>query len=230
MTKDQEQITARTMSALIRLIEDRKYAPGERLPSERELAERFEVGRGVVREVLSVLEGMRYLQRKRNSGIYLNERPERISLETLTLFSNLNVSLSKQRLAEVMEARRILEVQAIMLAAVRRTDHDLKSIEKIIQNFDDAIEHGMEDVADLDYQFHMAIFQAAHNLVLTQLVTPFYLMSENRRVAFFKDQTRSRASNEQHRRILTAIKAKDVEKARIAMSEHIGRVENHYGL
>jgi len=230
MTKDQEQITARTMSALIRLIEDRKYAPGERLPSERELAERFEVGRGVVREVLSVLEGMRYLQRKRNSGIYLNERPERISLETLTLFSNLNVSLSKQRLSEVMEARRILEVQAIMLAAVRRTDHDLKSIEKIIQNFDDAIEHGMEDVADLDYQFHMAIFQAAHNLVLTQLVTPFYLMSENRRVAFFNDQTRSRASNEQHRRILAAIKAKDVEKARIAMSEHIGRVENHYGL
>src|SRR5690606_35424955 len=128
MTKDQEQITARTMSALIRLIEDRKYAPGERLPSERELAERFEVGRGVVREVLSVLEGMRYLQRKRNSGIYLNERPERISLETLALFSNLNVSLSKQRLAEVMEARRILEVQAIMLAAVRRTEHDLKSI------------------------------------------------------------------------------------------------------
>ena len=230
MAREQEQITARTMSALVRLIEDRGYAPGERLPSERELAERFEVGRGVVREVLSVLEGMRYLERKPNSGIYLNEAPERISLETLALFSNLNLGLSKQRLAETMEARHILEVQAIMLAAVRRTDDDLKSIGTIIEKFDDAVEHAIEGVPELDYQFHMAIFRAAHNLVLTQLVTPFYLMSENRRIAFFSDKARSRASNEQHRLILAAITEQDAEKARVAMSEHIGRVENHYGL
>lgn len=218
------------MAALVRLIEERKYAPGERLPSERELAERFDVGRGVVREVLSVLEGLRYLERKPNSGIYLNEAPERISLETLALFSNLNLDLSKERLAEAMEARRILEVQAIVLAAQRRTEEDLLDIKNIVQRFDDAIEHALEDVPELDYQFHMSIFRATHNLVLMQLVTPFYLMSENRRLPFFSDKKRSRASNEQHKLILEAIEEQNIDKAHQVMSEHIGRVEKHYGL
>lgn len=231
MEKEKDELTRRTMAALITLIEQRKYAPGERLPSERELAERFQVGRGLVREVLSVLQGLRYLERRPNSGIYLNVAPERISLETLTLFSELNLTLSDQRLAEAIEVRRLIEVQAVMLAAQRRTQEDLLSIEQIVRHFDEAIEAGeTESVATLDYEFHMAIFRATHNLVLMQLVNPFYIMSENRRLVFFNDKERSRASNEQHKQILAALLDGDAVRAEEVMNEHIGRVERHYGL
>lgn len=218
------------MTALVRLIDQRNYAPGERLPSERELAERFGVGRGVVREVLSVLEGLRYLERRPNSGIYLNVAPERISLETLTLFSGLDLALSTEQLAQTMEVRRIIEVQAVILAAQRRTDEDIANIGGIVERFDEAVDNSIESVANLDYEFHMAIFRATHNLVLMQLVSPFYIMSENRRLLFFRDKERSRASNEQHKQIFSALADQDAERAKAVMTDHIGRVERHYGL
>lgn len=216
------------MAALIHFIEERKYVPGERLPSERELAERFDVGRGVVREVLSVLENLRYLERRPNSGIYLNESSGRVSHEMLALFANLSVDVSKERLAESMEARRILEVQTVALAAQRRTDEDLQNMREIVARFDDAAENDLQSLPKLDYEFHMAIFRAAHNLVLTQLVTPFYLMSESRGPMFFNGTARGRASNAQHKLLIAAIDEQNVMKAQQLMSDHIDQVQAHF--
>ncbi|PLC49547.1 GntR family transcriptional regulator [Pollutimonas subterranea] len=230
MTKEKDELTTRTMIALLRLIEQRNYAPGERLPSERELAERFGVGRGVLREVLSKLEGLRYLERRPNSGIYLNITPECISLETLSLFSGLELALSDERLAQAIEVRRIIEIQAVILAAQRRTEQDIANIELIIQRFDNAIENSNEPVGNLDYEFHMAIFRATHNLVLMQLVNPFYIMSESRRKHFFRDKERSRTSNAEHKLIFSALVDQDTKLAEELMTEHIGRVQRHYGL
>lgn len=230
MKKERDELTVSTMTELVRLIQQRGYAPGERLPSERELAARFGVGRGVVRESLSVLESLRYLERRPNSGIYLNLAPERISLETLGLFAELNLALSPVQLAQAIEVRRIIEVQAAGLAAQRRTQEDITSIESIVRRFDEANAKSDESVGNFDYEFHMAIFRATHNLVLMQVVNPFYIISENRRRAFFKDKDRSHASNVQHKKILAAIIKQDVVQAKELMAEHIGRVEAHYGL
>lgn len=216
------------MGALIQFIEQRKYVPGERLPSERELAERFDVGRGVVREVLSVLENLRYLERRPNSGIYLNEASGRVSHETLALFANLSVDVSKERLAEAMEARRILEVQAVALAAQRRTDQDLQDMREIVARFEHATENDLPSLPKLDYEFHMAIFHAAHNLVLTQLVTPFYMMAESRGPLFFNEKARGRASNAQHKLLIAAIDEQNVVKAQQLMSDHIDQVQAHF--
>lgn len=230
MKKERDELTTNTMTELVRLIQQRDYAPGERLPSERELAARFGVGRGVVREVLSVLESLRYLERRSKAGVYLNLAPERISLETLGLFSELNLELTPMQLAQAMEVRSIIEVQAVGLAAQRRTEEDIASITAIVQRFDSMIADSSESVANLDYEFHMAIFRATHNLVLMQLVNPFYTMSENRRRTFFKDKEQSRTSNEQHKTILAALIEQDVTKAKKLMQEHIGRVDAYYGL
>src|SRR5690606_17640163 len=148
------------LADIIALIEERNYLPGERLPSERELAERFGVGRGIIRESLSVLENLRYLQRKPNSGIYLNPNPERASLETLSLFVGLGIDLAVEKLDQALEVRRILEVQAVSLACERRTDKDLEELDDIVRRFDASIGVNMAETAALDYEFHMAIFRA----------------------------------------------------------------------
>src|SRR5690606_36286479 len=116
-----EALSKRILAQIVTLIEERNYLPGERLPSERELSERFGVGRGVIREVLSILENLRYLQRRPNSGIYLTPTPERISLEALSLFSLLGIGLSADKVSQAIEVRRLIEVQAVGLACQRRT-------------------------------------------------------------------------------------------------------------
>src|SRR3546814_4412475 len=90
---------------------------------------RFGVGRGVIREALSVLENLRYVQRKPNSGIYLNPNRERTSLEALSLFAGLGLDLAVDKLAQILEVRRILEIQAVSLACERRTDPDLAAMQ-----------------------------------------------------------------------------------------------------
>lgn len=224
MTSEQE-LTSRVLAQILALIEKRNYAPGERLPSERELSERFGIGRGAVREALSILENLRYLKRKRSSGIYLTKTPERTSVETLGLFSELGLDLTKEKIAQALEVKGIVEVQAIILACERRKDEQIDEIERIVDRFDAAIEGSGESIAMLDYEFHMAMFRATQNTILIQMVNPFYIMSAKRRELFFSNVERCRASNLQHRQMLECIRARDAAKARSIMLDHIHRGE-----
>ncbi len=219
-------LTASTLAEFIAFVEKRQYEPGERLPSERELSERFSVSRGTIREMLLILENLRYLERRPNSGIYMNSSPGGISLEALSLFSALGISLSSAKQAEAMEARKIIETQAVILACARRTEDDLELMERVLRQFDESVDDPQRDPAELDYAFHMSIFQATHNTVLMQMVNPFYVMTANRRSAFFTDRTRCRTSNEQHRQLFQHIKDQDAAAAERVMLAHIGRVES----
>ncbi|WP_025809853.1 FadR/GntR family transcriptional regulator [Pseudomonas chlororaphis] len=219
-------LTANTLAEFIVFVEKRQYEPGERLPSERELSERFAVSRGTIREMLLILENLRYLERRPNSGIYMNSSPGGISLESLSLFSALGISLSSAKLAEAMEARRIIETQAVILACARRTKEDLALMERVLHQFDESMDDPNGDPAKLDYAFHMAIFQATHNTVLMQMVNPFYVMTASRRAAFFTDRTRCQTSSEQHRQLFQYIRAQDIAGAERVMLAHIGRVES----
>ena len=123
---DRIELSSRVVAEMLKLIEHRHYLPGERLPSERDLAVRFGVGRTTIREAVTTLESMRYLERRPGSGLYRCRQPEAASLETLVLFSDLGLPLDAKTNAEVVEVRRLIEVQAIGLACDRRQDVDLE--------------------------------------------------------------------------------------------------------
>lgn len=219
-------LTAQILADLIRFIEKRQYEPGERLPSERELAERFKAGRGVIREALTILENLRYLEKRPNSGVYMSSSPGQISLEALGLFTALGISLTSATIAEAHEARKLIEVQAIRLACARRSDEVLAEIEDALNRFRICIEEGDGNAADLDYEFHMLIFKATGNMVLMQMVNPFYVMTSQRRAAFFADRSRGRRSYEQHVELYECMKKQDLDRAQEIMEEHIGRVQS----
>lgn len=225
--QDAETQVLKTVNGLMAFIEKRGYEPGERLPSERDLTTRFSVGRGVLREALTLLEASRYIERRRNSGIYLTGGADQVSLEALVLNSRLDKPLDSRTIRDCMEVRRILEVQAIALACTRRTDADLEGLHRILDETEAALVTGVY-VAELDYDFHMAVFRAAQNDIFTRVVTPFYLMSRRRREEFFKDPANGVTSQAQHIAIVEAIEARDVATATDLMGRHIGRVEDHY--
>jgi GntR family transcriptional regulator, transcriptional repressor for pyruvate dehydrogenase complex len=214
----------RVVADTIALIQQRGYAPGERLPSERELAERFAVNRGAIREALSVLETMRYVERKRSSGLYRADDP---SLETLVLSHDLGLPIDRQEITDSLEVRRLIEVQAVQLACARRSDADLARLDEILAASTAAIKEG-RSIAAQDYDFHMAIFRATQNDILVRVVKPFYLMSRQRREKFFEHASRCRGSHRQHIQLAAAIAARKPKHCVQLMDAHIGRVERYY--
>jgi DNA-binding FadR family transcriptional regulator len=219
--------TLRVVNDIVSLIVKRGYEPGERLPSERDLTTRFAVGRGVIREALVFLEASRFIERRRNSGIFLSGEMSQVSLENLVLYSKLGIALDQRTIAECMEVRKILELQAIAIACKRHTDEDLASLRSILARSQAALD-AHQSIADLDYEFHMAIFRATQNDIFLRVVTPFYLMSRQRRTAFFAEHAHGLTSHQQHVGLVKAIGARDAAKASTLMSRHIGRVEQHY--
>lgn len=225
--QEAENQVMRTVNDLMAFIQKRGYEPGERLPSERDLTERFSVGRGVIREALTFLEASRYIERKRNSGIYLTDGTDQVSLEALVLYSKVNIPFDRRTIMDCMEVRKILEVQAVSLACKRRTQADIAALRQNLHSTRAKIDVG-ESMAELDFEFHMAVFRAAQNDIFTRVVTPFYLMSRNRREEFFRDPGHGDASLAQHIAITDAIEAEDIALAVELMDRHIGRVEDHY--
>lgn len=219
--------TLRVVNDIVSFIAKRGYEPGERLPSERDLTARFAVGRGVIREALVFLEASRFIERRRNSGIFLSGEMSQVSLENLVLYSKLGIALDQRTIAECMEVRKILELQAIAIACKRHTAEDLASLRSILDRSQAALD-AHQSIAELDHEFHMAIFRATQNDIFLRVVTPFYLMSRQRRIAFFAEHAHGLTSHQQHVGLVKAISARDAGKASTLMSRHIGRVEQYY--
>lgn len=222
----EDQVTT-VLAAIVSLIHQRAYAPGDRVPSERELTERFGVGRAVVREAMTILESMRYVERRRGSGVFLCKDEEATSLEALVLFTKVGLPLDKKANEDSIEVRRIIEVQAIQLACERRTEANLARLESILETFEDSPSFA-DKAPQYDYDFHLEIFRAAGNTILVRLVTPFYIMSQRRREVFFSDQKRRLNSHGQHVELIKAIRDQNSDAAAALMSAHIGRVDTYF--
>lgn len=215
------------IAQLLSFIRERGFEPGERLPSERVFAERFEVSRNTVREALSTLEWMRLVERRRGSGVYLREHASDGSPEALVLHSHLGLPLDPQVILQSVEVRYLLEVEAVRLACQRRTDADVAALEGILARSEEAVANG-ESISDLDCDFHLAIFAATGNEVLRRVVYPFFLVASERRALYFARADRCRHSHEDHRQLFRAIRDRDEAKAGRLMLRHLREVEHYW--
>ena len=205
---------------ILRLIQERRLAPGDRLPSERELAVHLGVSRPSLRESLATLEAMRVIARRPNSGIYLAERDSPPSFESVVLRSTLGVPLDTETIVQSMEVRNLLELHAVDLACKRRTGDDLVHLQAIVERTRMRLAE-RRSIIDLDEAFHLGVVAAAHNPVFLQIVHAFYRLSKPRRGVYFADLKRCSRSHREHQAILRAISARDLGAARAAMYRHI---------
>ncbi|HWX47478.1 MAG TPA: FadR/GntR family transcriptional regulator [Roseomonas sp.] len=212
---------------LLPFIAHRRLEPGDRLPSERELAERFGVSRGALREAIAVLETLRMVERRPNSGIYLRAVAKQGSLDAIVLQAELGIPLTETEVREVVELRRILELQAVRLAAERRNEADLARLDHALAESERAIGAG-ENLADLDAAFHLAVVEATGNHVFLRVVNSFYLLSRARRRHYFADGQRAPLSHAQHLAMRDAIAAGEPDRAEAAMGGHLRGVESYW--
>jgi len=201
-------------------LRERRFEPGERLPSERYLAERFGVGRNALREAVAALSALRVLETRANSGIYLKDLSAESSFEATVLFSELGRFPSANEITDMMEARVGLELQAVTLACERRTDEELAALEATLAQTDETLAKG-GNIAEFDQSFHVQLASASHNAVIVRLLHAFYRLSMDRRRVYFRDVEAGKATARQHRDLVGALRAREVDLARDLIARHV---------
>ncbi|MDI7921723.1 FCD domain-containing protein [Rhizobiaceae bacterium n36] len=204
------------------LILDGILRDGDRLPGERELAQRFDVSRPILREALKELEARGLLTSSHGGGTFVADIIGQVFSEPVTEL----IARHERATLDYLEYRRELEGLTAELAARRATDTDRALLDRIITRMQTAHEQG-DDEAELaaDVELHNAIGESAHNIVLMHTMRACYrLLSDgifyNRRMLRSLPGTRERFL-EQHLAIHKAIIAGDPEVARAAAHAHI---------
>lgn len=219
--------SSQLLSRILPFIRERGYGPGERIPSERELAERFNVSRGILREALSALEAMRVIERRPQSGIYLRDHASEASLDMLVLESDLGMPVSAADVADLNEFRSMLEMQSVALACRRHTAADLARLDAVLAASRQRLAQG-ESLAEQDAQFHMALCAASGNRLLQRAAQSFWLASRQRRERYFSEPANAKRSIRQHTELRDAIAGRDVERALDVLATHLGNVERYW--
>jgi GntR family transcriptional regulator, transcriptional repressor for pyruvate dehydrogenase complex len=218
---NKREVPSSAVGKILTFIRARRYEPKERLPSERDFAEKFDTSRSAIREALATLEAMRVIERRPNSGIYLREW-DQSSIEALVLHTDSGLSLAREEVAKAFEVRRILEVEAIRLACARRTAGDLRDLNAILAETKKRIVKG-QTIEREDQAFHLGIVVATKNDILVRVVNSFYEMSKQRRRVYFSDPQRCSRSYDEHCKIAEAIEARRVGLATQRMSDHLSQ-------
>lgn len=221
------RLSEQLADALAASIRDSALKPGQRLPTEAALVERFGVSRTVVREALSRLRTLGLLESRQGSGAYIRE-PAPPAKDRLLLASDGSMAAVLQ----MVEVRRALEAEAAALAAARRTARSVKRIKTAMTAIDAAVAKGGDGVTE-DLAFHAAIAEASGNPYL--LATLAYLnqfLIDATRVTRANEATRddlAEAVRVEHARVARAIDEGDVAAARFAGAAHMVNAAERIG-
>ena len=208
-----EQVVER----LREFIDVQELQPGDRLMSERELAERLGVSRTSVRQALTVLRVQGLVEIRHGDGVYL-VRPPADVIGSLAL----EVANSEVDHPMIWEVREGIEVQAARLAARRRTDEDLRHMADALAAVQASIEEGGDGIIG-DRHFHRAVAAAAHNELLAQLHDQLRDLIDRTSEASLTRPGPPPVSLHEHQEIFEAIERGDEDAAVAVMGEHIVR-------
>src|SRR5690554_1584631 len=201
--------------------------PGERLPSERELAERMGVSRPSLREAIAGLQERGLLVTRAGAGVFVADMLGSAFSEALIrLFSS-----HEEAVFDYVSFRRDLEGMAAERAARFGSDTDLKVIDTVFRKMEAAhSKRNPSDEAELDAEFHLAIIEASHNIVMLHMMRAMFDLLRagvfyNRQQMFRQRMTREQLLA-QHRAINEAVQIRDPQAARKAAEDHMSYVEN----
>jgi GntR family transcriptional repressor for pyruvate dehydrogenase complex len=221
-----EKLSTAVTRQIEKLILQGILRPGERLPAERDLAEKLGVSRPSLREAVAELQDKGLLSARAGAGIYVADvLGSAFSDALIRLFAEHD-----EAVFDYIGFRRDLEGLAACRAARLASDTDLQVIQTLMDKMEAAHKKtNPADEARLDAEFHMAIIEASHNVIMLHMMrSMFQLLREgvfyNRQV-MFKQRTTRGALLDQHRAINAAIQARDPGAARAAVNDHLNYVE-----
>lgn len=215
-----DELAEKLFSAII----DGTYAPGSALPPEAELAELHAVSRLTVREAIRELRVPNIVRIQRGRGTYVNPPAQWTALDPMIRAAAATPRSSAAISESLVEARRLIEVGAVELAAVKRTDDDLEQLRELLRDMREAVETAdVERFVEADIAFHDTIMRASGNAFIPLMFEPFgRLLVEGRRETSAVPEIRTNALAH-HTEVLRALETGDPGVARKAMEDHMSQ-------
>lgn len=164
-----DQLTEQITNAII----NHELEPGDRLPSESELSEMFQVGKSSVRESIKILQAFGIVEVRRGEGTFITkETPEEVFNPVL-----YRLMLESSDLSKLVELRRIFEPACTLLAMEKATDEDLQAMSAELERFSGLIEKGIQTGND-DIAFHKLVLNATKNPYIIRIGEMIYKLLE----------------------------------------------------
>jgi DNA-binding FadR family transcriptional regulator len=211
---------------------------GDMLPREVDLASEFDVSRGVARETIRAMEERGLISVKHGKGATINEPADWDVFDPDVLAATLGSERGSEVLAEYLECRRILEVEAAGMAAERAGKRDVANLAAAMARMEETAARPPSQAAEerfheADIAFHQALIAATGNRALGGLVERIHSALLLARFPLARPDYREDIALPEHRRILEAVAAGDGPGARQAMSDHLdtiaGYLDEHRG-
>lgn len=214
---EREPLETELTRKLVQYLASAGLRSGQRLPSERQMAEALGVGRAALRHALKFMSLLGMLEVRPSSGTYLRNGHS----DLLPRVLEWGVLLGEQRTEDVIEARSVLEVVLAGMAAERRTPEDLERLTALISRMHEPTDAA--DYVDLDVRFHLAVADAARNDIFAGVLRSLQSLLHVWALRVISAAGETSSSLAMHVPVLDAIVASDPDAARDAMAAHMDR-------
>ncbi|CAM5558930.1 FadR/GntR family transcriptional regulator [Streptomyces fumanus] len=214
-------VTQHAIDRITAMIAQGLLEPGQKLPTERDLAAQLGISRSSMREAVRALTVLGVLEARHGSGIYVTRLEAGDLLETFGVVADLSRG---PRLVELLEVRRVLESTATALAAARITPQALAGVERHLSAMEATDD--LEEILAHDLAFHREIVAAAGNTAMAAILDGLSSRTFRARVwRGYQEQGAVERTRREHAAIHRALAARDPEAARAAAAAHVGEVE-----
>jgi GntR family transcriptional regulator, transcriptional repressor for pyruvate dehydrogenase complex len=198
----------------------KKLKPGDKLPSERELAETLAVSRSSIRDAIRSLELAGMVEPRQGAGTIVRE----VSASSLANPLVNALKRKKELMGELLDFRKILEPPLAARAATHASPDEISEMEDILERQAEKMRQGESTITE-DSEFHYGVALASGNSVVLKVLDILMDLLRETRERSLQVEGRAQKSLAGHRRILSAIKRHDAEAAKAAMRRHIEDVE-----
>jgi GntR family transcriptional repressor for pyruvate dehydrogenase complex len=194
--------------------------PGDQLPAERELAQRFGVSRTAVREAVKTLREKGLVEAYSGRGTFITDGTSQAMRESLDLMVRIGQT---EGLPHLVEVRVIVEPEIAAMAAIRAQEPDLAGLREAVALMDRA-QKDPEAYIEADLDFHLSLAEAAANPLILALLDSIVGLLREQRMRIFDVEGGPQRGQYHHKRILEAVERRDPEMARLAMRAHLEQV------
>ena len=201
------------------LVLDGTFPPGQPLPPERFLTERFGVSRGSIRDALRMLEMIGLLETRHGRGTF----PRELTVDRLVAPLASVMTYRQDLRDELMDVRRMFEPAVARAAATRATEEDFTDLQHILDSQREKLKSGRSAIVE-DTAFHAALARATHNRVIVSIMATLNDLLVESRAQALRQKGRPQRSVEGHQAVVAALRDRDAEAASRAMYEHIERI------
>lgn len=204
-----------------KMVMDSQYQEGDYLPSEGELARKFEVSHATIRESIRSLEVRGFVERQHGKGIMITKRNGMVMTQSLRDM----VEMNQISIYEILEVRGALELEAAELAAERADDEDIRRMQEDIDGMNRS-ESDAGTYADYDFDFHMNLARASKNKMLINIVNSY--MPSIRSSVEPPPAGEVESKSKYHQKVLDCIVGRDKEGAVRNMKLHLAATRANF--